>query len=305
MTKLGVAAACVLGFASTLMIPVAEAGAGAHSLPPKQQNECAVANAGKGDGKFTGQISGVNNSLIEVTSGSETAVVHYNEGGVQVCEGGIAAPTNRLVQGASVTVFGPMKRKGKGFEMTAAKIVIAGSPAGVAMGNVSMASQGSVRPINNPVANSAVENGGVRMVNTRPATDDWTSSGPGGSASSGDSRGNQNPNAARIACTALKFTASAEHAGTGQGIGRTTVTGITCRMPVDQVGMQLLQDALTARHISGVVLSLQNELEASLTNADVSGVTFTEENGTEVVEATFAAQRVEVTHRPSGSKASF
>ena len=302
MTKLGAATVCVLGFASMLMIPVAEAGG--HSLPPKQQNECSVINGSKGEGKFTGQISGANNSLIEVTSGSETAVVHYNEGGVQVCEGGIAAPTNRLVQGASVTVFGPMKRKGKGFEMTATKIVIAGPPAGTTFGNVSMASQGSVRPINGSVANSAVENGGVRLASNGGATDAWNS-GAAGNAPSGGAQGNQNPNGMRIACTALKFTASAERAGTGKGIGRTSVSGITCRMPVDQVGMQLLQDALSDRRMSSVVLSLQNELEASLTNAETSDVTFTEENGTEVVEATFTAQRVEVTHRPSGSKASF
>lgn len=303
MTKLGAAAVCVLGFASVLMTPAVEAGA--RALPAKQQNECAVINTIKGEGKFTGQISGVNNSLIEVTSGSETAVVRYDPGGVQVCEGGVAAPTNRLVQGASVTVYGPMKRKGKGFEMTASKIVIAGPPAGLTIGNTSMANQGGLRPVNSSVANSAVAYGGVRMASNSPATDDWEGSGAGGTASGGSAQGNQNPNAVRIACTALKFTASAERAGTGQGIGRTSVSGITCRMPVDQVGMQLLQDALTSRRMSGVVLSFQNELEASLTNAEVSGVTFTDENGAEVVEATFSAQRVDVTHRPSGSKASF
>lgn len=302
MRKAPAAILSLLVFAPAFTAVPAKAASSA--MPPPQQSNCAMVSAAKGEGKFTGQISGANNSLIEVTSGNETAVVHYDAGGVQVCEGGVPAPTNRLVQGASVTVFGPMKRKGKGFEMTATKIIVAGPPAGL-MGNTATANQGGMRPINNPAVNSAVANGGVRMAGNPPATDDWAGGGAAGSGAGGGSQGNQNSNAMRIACNALKFSATAERMGIGQAAGRTSVSGITCRLPVDQVAMQLLQDALTARRLPSVTLSCQNELDASLTNAEISEVAFSGENGAEVVEATFSAQRVEVLHRPSGSKASF
>jgi hypothetical protein len=92
------------------------------------QVSCANENLGKGEGKFTGQISGgPNGSLIEVTSGNETALVHYSNSSVLVCEGGQPAPVNRLVTGATVVVYGPMKKKGKVTDITALKILVAGS----------------------------------------------------------------------------------------------------------------------------------------------------------------------------------
>jgi len=296
------------------MLALSAANAGARAVPARQQNECAAVNPNKGEGKFTGQITGVNNSLIQIASGNETAVVHYDAGGVQVCEGGVAAPTNRLQPGASITVYGPMKRKGKGLEMTATKIVIAGPPPGLKMGNASAADQGGMRPINSSVANSAVAYGGAKTGTA--ATDAWQNPGPattegsGGansvasSGGAGTPQGKQNSNAARIDCLALKFSASSQRSATGMAAGRTSISGVTCKMSVNQMAMELMQDALTARRLPSVMLSFQNELEVSLSDAEVSEVLFTWENGVEVVEATFSAQRIEVTHRPSGTHAS-
>jgi hypothetical protein len=92
------------------------------------QSDCAALNAVKGEGKFTGQISSPpNGSSMEVTYGGQTVLVHYNNS-VTVCQGGQPASLNALARGASVVVFGPLRRNGKNMEMDAARIFVAGPP---------------------------------------------------------------------------------------------------------------------------------------------------------------------------------
>ena len=92
------------------------------------QSDCAALNAAKGEGKFTGQISTPpDGSSMTVTYGDQTVLVHYNSS-VTVCQGGQRATLNALTQGASVSVFGPLRRNGKNMEMDAARIFVAGRP---------------------------------------------------------------------------------------------------------------------------------------------------------------------------------
>ena len=303
MKKPPAIAACLFGFIAAGTVLTARAAADA---APAQPNACSVVTASKGEGKFTGQISGVNNSMIEVISGNETAVVHYDAGGVQVCEGGIAAPVNRLVQGASVTVYGPMERKGNGFEISATKIVMAGPRAAAGMGNAPVAeTQGGMRPINNP----ALTNGGVKQSGIT-ATDDWNSGAAsgggaaGGSAQMGAAQGRQNSsNSVRIVCNGLQFSVGTKTAPTGMGEGRASTSGVTCRTPVDQTAVQLMQEAMTGRRLASVALSGPNQLDVSLSDAEVSNILFTWDNANEIVEITFSAQRIDVVHQGSGTRA--
>jgi type VI protein secretion system component Hcp len=123
----------------------------------------------------------------------------------------------------------------------------------------------------------------------------------------GSSRGDRPQNSGGgISCTSLQFSMKAprdEH--TGMGLGRSSVSEITCRMPVDKLALQLSEDALRGRHLGSVTLNLQNKLEVSLTNAEVSSVQFTSDNDTPVVEITFSYQKAEVVHLPSGTEVKF
>jgi len=92
------------------------------------QSACAALNAAKGEGKFTGQISTPpDGSSMEVTWGDQTVLVHYHNS-VTVCQGGQPASLNALTRGASISVFGPMRRNGKSMEIDAARIFVAGPP---------------------------------------------------------------------------------------------------------------------------------------------------------------------------------
>lgn len=92
------------------------------------QSACGALNAAKGEGKFTGQISTPpDGSSLEVTYGDQTVLVHYNNS-VTVCQGGQRASLGALTRGASVSVFGPVRRNGKNMEMEAARIFVAGPP---------------------------------------------------------------------------------------------------------------------------------------------------------------------------------
>jgi hypothetical protein len=53
--------------------------------------------------------------------------VHYSNS-VTVCQGGQPASLDALRQGASVSVFGPLRRNGKNMEIDAARIFVAGRP---------------------------------------------------------------------------------------------------------------------------------------------------------------------------------
>lgn len=91
-------------------------------------SDCSAPNAAKGEGKFTGQISSPpDGSSMTVTYGEQSVLVHYSSS-VTVCEGGQPASLNALTQGASVSVFGPLRRGGKSMEMDAARIFVAGPP---------------------------------------------------------------------------------------------------------------------------------------------------------------------------------
>ena len=92
------------------------------------QSDCAARNAARGEGKFTGQISSTpDGSSMEVTYGDQTVLVHYNNS-VTVCQGAQPASLNALTRGASVSVFGPLRRNGKNMEIDAARIFVAVSP---------------------------------------------------------------------------------------------------------------------------------------------------------------------------------
>ena len=92
------------------------------------QSDCAALNLAKGEGKFTGQISSPpDGSSMNVTYGDQTVLVHYTSS-VTVCQGGQPASLDALRQGASVSVFGPLRRNGKTMEIDAARIFVAGRP---------------------------------------------------------------------------------------------------------------------------------------------------------------------------------
>lgn len=66
-----------------------------------------------------------------------------------------------------------------------------------------------------------------------------------------------------------------------------------------------MEDALTDRHLASVTLNWQGQLEASLSNADISSIQFTSDNGTPVAEITFSYQKAEIAYLPSGTRVTF
>ncbi len=306
------------------------------ALPTPAQSECAVGNPGRGEAKFTGQISGgPTGSLIEVTEGSESILVVYNNS-TPVCAGGQPASPTALKLGATVVAYGPEKKKGKSLQMTATRILVAGSSqSGMRSGpsmstNDEAVARGGSQPINN--SGGAMTQGMSDPVssNQRPVAsqksgsvamqDDWQNPGqaPSNSQSSGASQGSGSDasqdtsgsvrgrsNSPAISCSALIFSVSSRDSATGHAPGRETISGITCRMPIDQLALQLTEDALTARRLPDVELGYQNYLQVLLTNAEVSSVQFASDNGTEVAEVTFTAQKLEITHLPSKTRVSF
>jgi hypothetical protein len=101
------------------------------TVAAQTQSDCTALNTAKGEGKFTGQVSTPpDGSSMEVSYGDQTVLVRYNNS-VAVCEGGQPASLsdlNALTRGASVSVFGPMRRNGKNMEIDAARIFVAGRP---------------------------------------------------------------------------------------------------------------------------------------------------------------------------------
>lgn len=342
MRKVSATILSLLALATVLAARPAKAAWSAFPAPPQAQ--CAAGNPARGEGKFNGQISGgpnggPNSSSIEVTSGNESVLVHYTNT-VQVCRGGEPAPVSALTHGASVVVYGPMQRIGKIEEMNATRILLAGQPQRGMRGSEPVTgsnierTRGGAAPANNP--NSGMNQNGADPINDpnsgrtqgggqSTSGNDNYNSGPARGGSDpvygnqnngmsqvstsdpvGSSRGDRPQNSGGISCTSLQFSMNAprdEHAGMGRG--RSSVSGITCKMPVDKLALQLSQDALTGRRLGNVKLNLQNQLEVSLTNAEISSVQFTSDNDTPVVEITFAYQKAEVVHSPSGTEISF
>jgi hypothetical protein len=98
----------------------------ATTVRTRAQSACTAPNAAKGEGKFTGQISTPpDGSSMEVTYGDQRVLVHYHSS-VTVCQGGQPASLNALSRGASVAVFGPLRRNVKNMEMDAARIFVVG-----------------------------------------------------------------------------------------------------------------------------------------------------------------------------------
>jgi len=92
------------------------------------QSDCSALNPAKGEGKLTGQISTTpDGSSMTVTYADQSVLVHYSNS-VTVCQGGQPASVDALKQGASVSVFGALRRNGKNTEIDAARIFVAGRP---------------------------------------------------------------------------------------------------------------------------------------------------------------------------------
>lgn len=100
----------------------------ATATPSAAQSACAALDAGRGEGKFTGQISSVpGGGSMEVTYGGQTVVVRYSSS-VIICQGGRPTLPDALAHGATVSVFGPERRNGGNIEIDAARIFVAGPP---------------------------------------------------------------------------------------------------------------------------------------------------------------------------------
>jgi len=98
----------------------------ASPVAAQAQSDCSALNTLKGEGKFTGQIStDPDGSSMQVSYSNQSVLVHYNSS-VTVCQGGQPASVSALVRGASVSVFGPMRRNGTSIEIDAARIFVAG-----------------------------------------------------------------------------------------------------------------------------------------------------------------------------------
>ncbi len=262
-------------------------------MPASPQANCDD-NLGKGEGKFTGQISGgPNGSLIEITSGNETAIVHYSPSSVLVCEGKQIVSINVLATGATVMVVGPLKHKGKVTDITAVKIFVGGSAQSGTMTGESM----------NTNYNASAR-GGAPSGGSNP--------GAGAQGTYVDSlqtgsKGRSNPQSSgAVACNTLTFGVTVAHDDrTGRATGRASLSGVTCKRTVDQLALQLLEDASTGRRLSSVTLNLQNQLDVSLTNAEITSVQFASDNDTEAVEITYSYQKAEIVHLPSGTRVMF
>jgi hypothetical protein len=113
-------------------------------------------------------------------------------------------------------------------------------------------------------------------------------------------------NSGAIACNALLFGVTNPRDPNGaRGTERASASAIICKRPVDQMALQLAQDAMERRNLSLVTLNWQSQLEASLKNAEIMSVQFSSDNGTEIVEITYSCQKAEIVHLPSGTHISF
>ena len=255
------------------------AGAASASSASRQA-ECAVANGARGEGKFTGQISGTPAAnTFEVVAGKQSSTVSYGSA-VLVCENGQPGSASALVAGATVVVFGPIRSQGGDrYELAATKILVTGTP-----------------------------RANVRF--TPPAaTNPGAGTMPGGEQSRNESlapAGQNRPGSATlpgtIACGALEFSVSVRDSATGKAMGRASTSPIVCRKAADQLAVELTQEAVTARRIPSLTLSWQNQIAVKLTDAEITGVQFKIDNGAEIVEVTFAYQKVELEHTPSGTR---
>lgn len=310
--------AIVLSLLALAMILVA--------MPAQAQSECANDNTPKGQGKFTGQITGgPTGSLIEVTSGNDSILVTYNNS-VLVCQGGRPASANALALHATVVAYGPVKKKGKTLQMTATRILVAEAARPVAMSNDQYSSAGSLRAAE---GNSQSNSGGPSSSASTGsgsigARDNWQnpSGGNAGGQSTGYVQGAGSTGAAdswtagqqgesksqssnEISCNAIQFSVSTTDAATGKAMGRVSSSGIICKIPVDKQALEFVEFAATGRRLANTTLNWQNQLSVALTDPEVSSVLFTWDGTSQVAEVTFAYRRAEATYRPSGTHVTF
>jgi len=258
-------------FALLTYFPAMAAHAAATPSPAEPQTGCAAVQLNGKDAKFTGQISsGPNGSLMEVSSGNETVLVHYMPS-VAVCQGGQPASMSSLAVGSSVVVYGLEKRKGKVPEIDAVQIVVAGNP------------QGGMR--GEPV---------MGMNDQQMARGDSMGQGTKG-----------NGQTAGISCDALTFVIKAGSEHVGKMGERPALSELTCIAVVNQSTMQLAQDAMTGRHMPSVTLTSKNQTEVVLQNPEVTNYQFNYENGVQVIHVTFSYQRGEFTYLGTGVKFAF
>ncbi|HXX18132.1 MAG TPA: hypothetical protein VEJ46_01910 [Candidatus Acidoferrum sp.] len=259
-----------IGYLALFMAVLSATPAKAASARQAGEGDCGSIKTSMGEAKFSGQISrsSAANSF-EVTAGKESAAVDYDPS-VLVCEDGRPVSTNALVAGATVVVYGTVKREGNAFRMTATKIVVAGPPQESPRASV---------PGDAMTGVSSTSKAGIEQ------------------------KGRQVPGA--ISCNSLEFGVSVKDVATSRASGRSPVTGITCRMPANQTAMELTENALSGKRMGDVTLNSQNLLVATLTNAGLASVVFTAEGGAQVVDVTFDYERAEVEHVPSGMRVTF
>jgi hypothetical protein len=243
------------------------------------QGECALGNPARGEGKFTGQISQTPAAnTFEVVAGKQSATISYGSA-VLVCENGQPGSTSALVVGATVVVFGPMRNQGADrYELTATRILVTATARALrfAPGGTAASPGATTMPGGEQSRNASLAAGGQNR--------------PGSSNLPGT-----------IACSALEFSVSVRDAATGKAMGRAATSPIVCRKAADQVADRGGGNGAAYWRIANLTLSWQNQIAVKLTEAEVTGVQFKVDNGAEIVEITFAYQKVELEHTPSGT----
>lgn len=287
------AAAVVILLASSTHLSAQNSTQGGSRL--RVQPACASMETGKSEGKFTGQIYSAAAGSFQVASGKEMAAVSYNNS-VLVCENGQIATTGALLPGATVEVIGPMSKKGNSYLFNATKVFISAAAPAAA---------------NPPQGQDNFNQGGVTGSNARGSSQgsgNYSGQGDDGSIKGGINKGNnQGGGGNAITCNSLQFeVGGASGSGAiGAGARRPTVSPITCHRAVDQETMEFVQDALTEKRLPNITLSWQGTLVITLSNADVSSVTFSSDNTGQIVAIAFAAERAEIVHSPSGTKVTY
>lgn len=164
------------------------------AVSTRAQSNCGAMNAAKGEGKFTGQVSTQpDGNSMQVSYGGQTVTVRYSSS-TTVCQGGQPTSVDALAQGASVSVFGPMRRNSGNVEIDAARIFVAGPPRGLKFGRqpARVSPQGQApameAPQPQPNAQSAANNYTPRTTTPSRFTPPSSSFAPASNSGSGGAR---------------------------------------------------------------------------------------------------------------------
>jgi len=263
---------------------------------PQQQMSASVCTSykpPKGAGKFTGRIQALTGGTsFDVTSGNETAVVTYSNS-TTFCQGGQPASAEALRPGLNVVAYGETNRVGKTYRVAATMIVVEGSAASAPR----MTSNSA--PSNDPGSNSNSMQNPVT-----PPQNNSDSFGRSQTTSGAGPLGQQNRGGSGISCESMTFNvpgAGSIGPGMGRPGGRTQVDGITCVMPVNQESLQLIDDAITGKRMASAILTWQNVISVTLTNAFVSSVQFTADGSQPVARVTFLFTKMDL-QGPGGTR---